>query len=69
MRKRIHLAGALVCAALLLAAAASAQTTERVSIATGGAQGNNDSVKPAVSADGNIVAFESSANNLVAGRS
>jgi len=42
-------------------------TTERVSVATGGAQGNSDSYEPAISADGRIVAFKSDATNLVAG--
>src|SRR5439155_1734749 len=39
--------------------------TERVSIATGGAQGNGDSRAPSISADGRYVAFESDAQNLV----
>ena len=39
-------------------------TTERVSVTTGGAQGNNFSGSPAVSADGRYVAFESRASNL-----
>jgi Tol biopolymer transport system component len=42
-------------------------TTERVSVATGGAQGNGDSVGCLVSADGRFVAFSSLASNLVAG--
>jgi Tol biopolymer transport system component len=42
-------------------------TTERVSVATGGAQGNNSSTYPAISADGNWVVFTSVASNLVAG--
>jgi Tol biopolymer transport system component len=42
-------------------------TTERVSVATGGAQGNGASVNPVVSSDGRYVAFSSSATNLVAG--
>jgi Tol biopolymer transport system component len=41
--------------------------TERVSVAAGGAQGQAISVAPAINADGLIVAFESSAANLVAG--
>jgi hypothetical protein len=44
-----------------------AQSTTRVSIATGGTQGNNNSFFPAISADGRIVAFESVASNLVTG--
>src|SRR5205823_3306605 len=42
-------------------------TTERVSVASGGAQGNSSSGRPAISADGRYVAFESAASNLVAG--
>lgn len=42
-------------------------TVSRVSIATDGRQGNNDSVEPAMSADGRFVAFASAASNLVAG--
>ncbi len=44
-------------------------TTERVSIATGGAQGNDGSVDPSISADGRFVTFYSYASNLVAGDS
>jgi Tol biopolymer transport system component len=42
-------------------------TTERVSISSGGVQGNGYSYFPSISADGRYVAFESSATNLVAG--
>jgi len=42
-------------------------TTERVSVATGGVQGNHQSLEPAVSSDGRFVAYMSSATNLVAG--
>jgi Tol biopolymer transport system component len=41
--------------------------TERVSVKTGGAQANNASFGPAISADGRYVAFISRATNLVAG--
>lgn len=41
-------------------------TTERISVATGGAQGNGDSFFPAISADGRFVAFSSESSNLVA---
>src|SRR5439155_1114568 len=44
-----------------------AGTTERVSVASGGAQGNGDSGFPIISADGRFVAFDSLASNLVAG--
>ena len=40
-------------------------TTELVSIASDGSQGNSDSLFPAISANGRYVAFDSSANNLV----
>jgi Tol biopolymer transport system component len=41
--------------------------TERVSVASDGTQGNNNSYSPAFSADGRYVAFESGASNLVPG--
>jgi Tol biopolymer transport system component len=44
-----------------------AGTTERVSISTAGAQGNDTSGRPSVDGDGNLVAFDSNASNLVAG--
>jgi Tol biopolymer transport system component len=43
--------------------------TKRVSLAPGGGEANGDSVRPALSADGRLVAFESDASNLVAGDS
>jgi hypothetical protein len=42
-------------------------TTRRVSVGPGGAEGNSTSVAPSISADATIVAFTSSASNLVAG--
>lgn len=42
-------------------------TTERVSVGPGGAEANGMSVAPAISGDGQVVAFVSSATNLVAG--
>jgi Tol biopolymer transport system component len=42
-------------------------TTRRISKSTTGVQGNGDSYDPSVSADGWLVAFYSSAGNLVAG--
>lgn len=44
-----------------------AGTTTRVSIATGGGQGNSDSSGPVITADGRYVVFYSLASNLVAG--
>lgn len=52
--------------AALMAAAASAQGVERVSIATGGGQGNWQSRYPAVSNGGRYIVFESDATTLVA---
>jgi Tol biopolymer transport system component len=43
------------------------RTTERVSLASGGTQGNGDSYGPSLSADGRYVAFTSVASNLVPG--
>jgi Tol biopolymer transport system component len=40
---------------------------KRVSVASDGTQGNNDSYHPSISADGRYVAFNSSASNLVSG--
>jgi hypothetical protein len=40
-------------------------TTERVSVAAGGAQANGPSDYPAISADGSCVAFHSTATNLI----
>jgi len=44
-----------------------AGTTDRVSTASGGSQGNGASAAPAVSGSGRYVAFESEATNLVGG--
>ncbi len=41
------------------------RVTTRVSVSSAGAQGNGSSWKPAISADGRYVAFESDASNLV----
>jgi Tol biopolymer transport system component len=45
----------------------AAVTTTRVSVDSAGSQANYFSVRPAFSADGRVVAFESLASNLVAG--
>ena len=42
-------------------------TTKRVSLASSGTEGNDDSEYPSISADGRYIAFESDATNLVAG--
>lgn len=41
--------------------------TSRVSVASDGTQGNNPSSRPAISADGRYILFESGASNLVSG--
>jgi len=43
--------------------------TKRISVAPGSGESNGDSVRPALSADGRVVVFESDASNLVAGDS
>jgi len=48
-----------------LADAARAAITERINLSSGGTQANADSVYPAISADGSVVAFCSGATNLV----
>lgn len=40
-------------------------TTRRISVATGGTQGNGSSISPAISADGGLIAFASWASDLV----
>jgi hypothetical protein len=57
--------GLVLCFAL--AGFASAQTTTRVSLGTGGIEGNAPSDSPAISARGRYVAFFSEASNLVPG--
>jgi Tol biopolymer transport system component len=62
----------LVIAGVCLASAtfslrAAAQSTDRVSVASGGIQANAESDGASVSADGRLIAFSSTASNLVAG--
>jgi Tol biopolymer transport system component len=47
--------------------AATTPKTRRVSVSSAGAEGNNWSYYPSISADGRFVAFSSDASNLVAG--
>ena len=47
--------------------AATTPKTRRVSVSSAGAEGNNSSYDPSISADGRFVAFHSDASNLVAG--
>ncbi|MFE9441994.1 TolB family protein [Streptomyces sp. NPDC006602] len=60
---------ALTCLARPAGAASSDDVprTERISVAPDGTGGNSHSVEPVVSADGRVVAFQSSATNLVPG--
>ena len=57
----------MVLVAALAGGLARAQSTERVSVDSGGAQGNGDSKPPSLSANGRFVVFASSASNLVPG--
>jgi Tol biopolymer transport system component len=67
----LHPNRAILLAAAALAAgtapALAAATTERVSVSSKGAQGNQASLLPAISASGRFVAFASDATNLVRG--
>jgi Tol biopolymer transport system component len=68
-RPRLALAtvvvGTLLAFMLAGPALAGALRTTRVSVSSSGAQGNGDSVQPAISAHGRYVAFTSLATNLV----
>lgn len=57
----------LLVAAALLGTLAPAHAVERISVATGGGQGNSQSRYPAISGNGRYVVFTSDATNLVAG--
>src|SRR5436189_117254 len=57
----------LVLLTALWGRSAGAQTTVRVSVASGGTEGDDASLGSALSADGRFVAFDSDATNLVAG--
>jgi Tol biopolymer transport system component len=61
-----RLAGAIL-GGVLVSAAGSAQTTQRVSVSTSWAQGSFPSTSPSISGDGRFVAFQSDAPELVAG--
>lgn len=52
---------------LLMAGGTAADTLERISVNSSGEQANEESFSPALSADGKIVAFASTASNLVGG--
>jgi Tol biopolymer transport system component len=67
-RGAIALLVALAALAAVAAATAATGTTERVSVSGSGSQANGGTVgRPAISADGNLVAFASAATNLVPG--
>src|SRR5256885_16855304 len=57
----------LVLLTALWGRSAGAQTTVRVSVASGGTEGDDASLGSALSADGRFVAFDSAATDLVAG--
>ncbi|MFF0097206.1 TolB family protein [Streptomyces canus] len=63
------LAVAVACLSWPAGAADTGQVprTERISVAPDGTGGSHHSVQPVVSADGRVVAFQSSASNLVPG--
>src|SRR5213592_4033360 len=66
-QRRVLSSVALVLLTVLWGRSAGAQTTERVSVASGGTtEGNDTSLGSALSADGRFVAFDSSATDLVA---
>ncbi len=60
-------AAALIVVGGWAAPARAAGVIDRASVATGGAQGNGDSLLPSISAGGRRVAFASQASNLVPG--
>ena len=62
---RLVSSGALLLVAWT--APAAGQVTSRVSVGSGGAQGNGISEVPSISADGRYIAFQSDASNLVGG--
>ncbi len=70
-RRRLVVLGVLTLALTTLVATSVGSgapgDTARVSIASGGGEGNGDSIDPSISANGNRVVFKSRASNLVAG--
>src|SRR5436309_665879 len=67
VQRRVLSSVILVLLTALWGRSADAQTTERVSVASGGTEGNGASLSSALSADGRLVAFQSDATNLVVG--
>src|SRR6266568_2731778 len=66
VQRRVLSSVTLVLLTALWGGSADAQTTERVSVASGGTEGNGASLSSALSADGRFVAFVSAATDLVA---
>src|SRR3989442_1497918 len=66
-RRRVLSSVTLVLLTALWGWSAGAQTTERVSVTSGGTEGNGASLGSALSADGRFVAFQSDATNLAPG--
>jgi Periplasmic component of the Tol biopolymer transport system len=63
----VKVAGSVVLALAGPAVASDGARTERISVASDGTQGDEDSFSSAISADGRYVAFASDATNLVPG--
>ncbi|NIV38837.1 MAG: hypothetical protein GWN58_58300, partial [Anaerolineae bacterium] len=63
-RWRVALLLGILAGPLVLLATHGARVLERVSVATDGTQGDDDSFHPSLSADGRFVAFDSKAENL-----
>src|SRR5437870_3874045 len=66
-QRQVLSAVTLVLLTALWGRSAGAQTTVRVSVASGGTEGDDASLGSALSADGRFVAFDSAATDLVAG--
>src|SRR5216117_711012 len=66
VQRRVLSSVILVLLTALWGRSADAQTTERVSVASGGTEANGASLSSALSADGRFVAFDSAATDLVA---
>jgi Tol biopolymer transport system component len=67
MKKVIALVGLIVLGTLALSAAAGPVSTTRVSVSSGGLQGDRDTYAAGISSDGRFVLLNSAARNLVSG--
>lgn len=65
--RRAVLSAALLACSLAVPLGASAQTTTRLSVGSGGTQGDDDSLGPKISADGKFAVYRSYASTLVTG--